>query len=146
MKYVALHAGSEQNPRRVTCSGGTVKVGASVDQMDPTAQKRTLRSTTLTTTSICTMKITMLFVVLSHVFLLEIARVTAEDYILEAKKATDFSPEVEKLWQKAEEDNTFRKDENGNFERFLRLYYHYPQSIEALAFSLQLDMGMLRLT
>lgn len=67
--------------------------------------------------------------------------VAATDYILEAKKANDFSPEVDKLWQQAER-GIFRKDENGNFERFLRMYYHYPQSIEVMAFSLQQDMGM----
>lgn len=87
------------------------------------------------------MRIPGLLAALLLLMLLTIAEVTAVNYILEAKKATNFSPSVERLWEQAQE-GYIRKDENGNFERFLRDFGQHPRAIQGMSSTLQLHMNM----
>lgn len=67
--------------------------------------------------------------------------VATPGYILEAKRASNFAPDVESLWQQAEQ-GIFRKDENGNFERFLRGFGQSPRAIETLAAGLEIRLNL----
>lgn len=62
-------------------------------------------------------------------------------YIKEATRAGNFSPDVESLWQQAEL-GFFRKDENGNFERFIRAFGQSRNAIELMASRLEIQLNL----
>lgn len=90
------------------------------------------------------MKLLRLYAVCICTTLLSLSRVAAIDLIVAARRLSNFTPEVERLWQQTEQ-GIFRKDQNGNFERFLRNRFKQPGSIEAMGLILQLQLTVDRM-